>query len=434
MKERLHRESNVLNLPSVIRFSNGHINHIVYAADGQKLKVEYMIDNTEIVSLNSIYSGEDTETFMQGGDDFEETGSRSIDLSNVTTLMTRDYCDDIIYLNDTVERVMNDYGYYQAGQYHYYVKDYQGSVRAVVDDLGDVEEFNHYYPYGALFGTSYLTAVQPLKYGAKELERENGLDWYDSRARWYDPLTVTTPTLDPLLEKYYPLSPHLWCAGNPIKYGDTNGTEVHVHSNEELLLIQNTIPEKERHFISCDKNGFIDKNNLINGFFECDDLSDNFKCLLNIVCSSNIVDFELTDSKSAINMEGMILNNNDITYPFRDVTPPDEYFDCYTLDGSIGWSLAPKSHKWTNNDLKIMTNRSLNQQYYSTSNNYKVQINSNGLKYPETYLQLIETTAHELLGHIYLMFSGQDSLHNSSPIVNDFIIRRQNEARQNILK
>ena len=30
--------------------------------------------------------------------------------------------------------------------------------------------------------------VQPYKYGTKELDRLNGLDWYDSQARMYDPL------------------------------------------------------------------------------------------------------------------------------------------------------------------------------------------------------------------------------------------------------
>ena len=158
--------------------------------------------------------------------------------------------------------MMNDYGYYQAGQYHYFVKDYQGSVRAVVDDLGEVEEFNHYYPYGALFGTSYLTAVQPLKYGAKELERENGLDWYDSRARWYDPLTVTTPTLDPLLEKYYPLSPHLWCVGNPIRNTDPTGMDIW-YLNKNGVIKGHVETSKNDSFYIVNDNGQRTKASLV---------------------------------------------------------------------------------------------------------------------------------------------------------------------------
>lgn len=48
--------------------------------------------------------------------------------------------------------------------------------------------------------------VQPLKYGAKELDRENGLDLYDSKARWYDFATGTTTTQDPLAEIFWKLS------------------------------------------------------------------------------------------------------------------------------------------------------------------------------------------------------------------------------------
>ena len=65
--------------------------------------------------------------------------------------------------------------------------------------------------------------VQPLKYGAKELDRENGLDLYDSHARFYDSMIGRTTSQDPLAEKYYEMSPYLWCAANPIKYIDENG-------------------------------------------------------------------------------------------------------------------------------------------------------------------------------------------------------------------
>ncbi len=67
--------------------------------------------------------------------------------------------------------------------------------------------------------------VQPYKYGAKELDRQNGLDWYDSQARMYDPVLGRTPTMDPLAEKYYSISPYAWCAGNPIRRIDINGMD-----------------------------------------------------------------------------------------------------------------------------------------------------------------------------------------------------------------
>ena len=52
---------------------------------------------------------------------------------------------------------------------------------------------------------------------------ENSLDLYDSHARFYDSMIGRTTSQDPLAEKYYEMSPYLWCAGNPIKFGDKNG-------------------------------------------------------------------------------------------------------------------------------------------------------------------------------------------------------------------
>ena len=52
---------------------------------------------------------------------------------------------------------------------------------------------------------------------------ENSLDLYDSHARFYDSMIGRTTSQDPLAEKYYHLSPYLWCAANPIKFGDKNG-------------------------------------------------------------------------------------------------------------------------------------------------------------------------------------------------------------------
>ena len=66
---------------------------------------------------------------------------------------------------------------------------------------------------------------QPYKYSTKELDRENGLDLYDSKARMYDPTIGRTPTQDPMAEKYYSMSPYLWCAANPITFTDPNGRD-----------------------------------------------------------------------------------------------------------------------------------------------------------------------------------------------------------------
>ena len=120
---------------------------------------------------------------------------------------------DAGYLADNKQKIKE---YIASETLHCYIKDYQGNARCVVRQDGAVVESTDYYPYGTSFTTA--GAVQPYKYGAKELDRTHGLDLYDSEARWYDSLLGRTSTMDPLAEKYYSLSPYLWCAANPVKF------------------------------------------------------------------------------------------------------------------------------------------------------------------------------------------------------------------------
>ncbi|MBQ2563485.1 MAG: hypothetical protein II559_08740 [Muribaculaceae bacterium] len=63
-------------------------------------------------------------------------------------------------------------------------KDYCGNVRAVLDQNHNVVERNDYYPYGGLINASD-SQLQPYKYSSKELDRENGLYWYDFSAKMF---------------------------------------------------------------------------------------------------------------------------------------------------------------------------------------------------------------------------------------------------------
>lgn len=125
------------------------------------------------------------------------------------------------------------------------------------------------------------------------LDRMHGLDLYDSQARWYDSLLGRTSTMDPLAEKYYSLSPYLWCAGNPVKYGDERGDTIAVLGFQQkswrhiALLIQDE-DNKWRYFSvngdnvyfpgclfsSSTKNNSINQLGSFSGGKETDDLGD----------------------------------------------------------------------------------------------------------------------------------------------------------------
>ena len=147
---------------------------------------------------------------------------------------TVDYCGDFIYVNSKLKRMLFPGGYVtfrndsiEHPEYHFYLTDHQGNVRVVANQNGEVEQVNHYYPYGGLMGESTSSDHQPYKYNGKELDRHHGLDWFDYGARWFNGYSWMTP--DPLAEKYREVSPYMYCLGNPIKYIDPDGREIWIH-------------------------------------------------------------------------------------------------------------------------------------------------------------------------------------------------------------
>ena len=107
------------------------------------------------------------------------------------------------------------------GDYRFYIRDYQGNNRVLVDYSGNAIERYDYYPYGGLFGE--VNPEQWRLYGGKELQTVNGLNLHDFHARWQDYATGRFTTQDSLAEKYHALSPYIYCAGNPIMLTDPSG-------------------------------------------------------------------------------------------------------------------------------------------------------------------------------------------------------------------
>jgi RHS repeat-associated protein len=175
-----------------------------------------------MTGYDSKYTGPSWQQIMAGGLDGGDIQHPIGATVTMNIIMTRDYCGNYTYRNGVLERIMIGSGFMQDGAYYVQVKDYQGNVRAVLDQNHNVVERNEYYPYGGLINASD-TQLQPYKYSSKELDRENGLDWYDNNARWYDPIFMRFTTPDPLQEKYPHLSPYAYCANNPFMLVDPSG-------------------------------------------------------------------------------------------------------------------------------------------------------------------------------------------------------------------
>jgi RHS repeat-associated protein len=222
---------NVLNLPDTIQFTAGHQNYYTYDASGKKLEVQ------NITSRNILNLPQDTITRLVS-----------------STKLTTDYCGDAIYQNDTLKEVLTPEGYWQNGLYYYYLKDHQGSTREVLRQDNTVMEYSDYYPDGMRFWTSTSnSAALPYRYNGKELEAMNGLNEYDYGTRRRETGIPVWTTMDPLSEKYYGVSPYVYCTGNPVNTIDLDGRDATIIIKDGKVIVQANI-------ILYSQEGSIDKS------------------------------------------------------------------------------------------------------------------------------------------------------------------------------
>ncbi|WP_051568819.1 hypothetical protein [Bacteroides stercorirosoris] len=101
---------NVLNLPSLVIFRDNSAFTYIYAADSKKLR-----------TLHHIKDIGTTQTY---------------------------YCNNVVYENGVQKLLLTEEGYLSLNdsKYHYYLKDHQRNIRVVVDQSGNTEEVNNYYP------------------------------------------------------------------------------------------------------------------------------------------------------------------------------------------------------------------------------------------------------------------------------------------------
>ena len=145
----------------------------------------------------------------------------------------------------------------QQPRYHYYVGDHLGSVRLVVDEYGEVEQYNDFYAYGSQTSHGRGAGLQPYKFTGKELETTHGQCLYDFGARWLDPLLPRWTSTDPLAEAYYHVSPYAYCAGNPVSFVDPDGMGINDVNELEGATI---VGERKKRYVM-DKSWYEWKKN-----------------------------------------------------------------------------------------------------------------------------------------------------------------------------
>ena len=259
---------NVLDLPQCIKTrpriifkeNTGNAIYYTYSADGTKLRATYKEADSRTMPYKPNTS-------------YNNNTELNIKTNGMVTSMPRSlesnyhYCSNLVYNNDDrLSTILFDGGYASVDEgggivMHFYVKDHLGSNRLVVDGNGNIEEVNHYYPFGALMGDRCGVSRNKYKYIDKELDTMYGWNMQDHEARWYDPVVGRWVATDPLQEKYASFSTYYYANNNPLVFIDFNGKDGVRIVDED----NKTLTIKADYFVITAAQQYRD-NNIINVF------------------------------------------------------------------------------------------------------------------------------------------------------------------------
>ena len=227
----------------------------VYSATGEKLKRVHMFNIAMQTGMSLLA---DVGEISLLADDMNIVGAK--DRSTV------EYHGPVVYRNGNVDMVLFPGGYATVSgttvTFHYYTQDYLGNNRAVVNGTtGLLEQAVAYYPYGGVIadlGTNATTG-QPYKFGGKELITASGLNEYDFGARQYYSAVPGFTKPDPMCEKYYWLSPYLYCGNNPVNAIDPYGCDIWSLDGSGRVISSQTF-ENFDMLLVYDQNGKLQNN------------------------------------------------------------------------------------------------------------------------------------------------------------------------------
>ena len=205
--------------PQSIYFMNGSVTKYVYSATGEKLRVTHYTAVPNIsVAIGSTRELAFYEIQYRDSTDYLLGGSLTMKNGRMDKCLFDGGYARAIETGTTTDRFV----------FYYYNKDHLGNNREVVASVGRMFQVTSYYPFGAPYADPAAvsnTEYQPYKYNSKELDLMHGLKWYDYGARMYDPILLTWNSIDPLCEKYYNVSPYVYCHNNPVMLTDPDGRD-----------------------------------------------------------------------------------------------------------------------------------------------------------------------------------------------------------------
>lgn len=290
---------------SKVTFSNGNTTEYVYSQSGAKQRV--------------IHGTVTALPFAEPGISTAEAASVSRD--------TTEYIGDFVFRNGVLDRLLFRGGYMDivggVPRYHYFATDHLGSVRTVYGEDGVAEQLLTYDLFGGIIPElSTSMGMQPYGYNGKELDHTHGLDWYDYGARYYDSPIGRWTTMDPLCEKYYNVSPYVYCHNNPVNMTDPDGMDDYQLSRDGCFILLKKTDDNYNVIYSTTSNGNIDYKTSVNiekGIIE-EKIQRNILGQTSSNMSGNktfnyTVDFyNFSDNESAISVFEFAAKNTDVEW------------------------------------------------------------------------------------------------------------------------
>lgn len=213
-------EYNIINLPARIKESDsGKFTEYCYVSDGTKFSA-LESNGTGLYYIGSlVYQALDSDTFK-----FESAGfSKGRFRRSTSTYFWDQYVPE------------------------YYITDHLGSRRAMIDHTGELMVLKEYYPFGKTWDRPHAQVTSdPYGYNGKEEQSVGDAGLLDYGARFYDPGIGRWLTQDPLAEKYYSISPYVYCVNNPVRHIDPYGMDVSDEDWAALLRYIDMLVKKQQ--------------------------------------------------------------------------------------------------------------------------------------------------------------------------------------------
>ena len=246
---------NHLSQPSYARFGSGSTISFGYYDDGTK---RHQTEQLRYIVTVPVVDAQGDTTYQE----------RSKSLGTVTT----EYFGRLQRRNGEISRIEVGEGFFTkdavTGQwsFHTYVRDRLGSVVAVTDRNGAVEQHTLYFASGlpVVYDGDPARPVNNRLHTGKEYLSFEGLHWYDNYARMYDPLLMRFTTPDPLAAQFPSVSPYAYCNNNPVNRIDPTGlSDFQIDQNGFITKVRDT--DSDYHTIyASNKDGSINNQTFIN--------------------------------------------------------------------------------------------------------------------------------------------------------------------------